>query len=195
VGACVATQGLSAVRWGGFRDGHIDGVLGVLVGLAISPLLDAGIGCLVCKAAWRMLRRARRRVAVAARAGEWGTAAALAFSHGANDAQKTMGVITLLLVATGHLHVPGAAVGQAHGGGVADGRYVAGWVADRQDGGSRHLPVASPGWARQPRRLSNSDLRCGGGRCAGEHHTRGVSQRGWRRCRTARASRAMGGSR
>jgi PiT family inorganic phosphate transporter len=29
--------------------------------------------------------------------------AALAFSHGANDAQKTMGVITLLLVATGNL--------------------------------------------------------------------------------------------
>ena len=105
VGACVATQGLSAVRWGGFGDGHVDGVLGVLVGLAISPLLGAGIGWLVGKAAWRMLRRARRRVAGAARAGEWGTAAALAFSHGANDAQKTMGVITLLLVATGHLAI------------------------------------------------------------------------------------------
>lgn len=32
------------------------------------------------------------------------TASALAFSHGANDAQKTMGVIALLLVATGHLN-------------------------------------------------------------------------------------------
>lgn len=31
------------------------------------------------------------------------TASALAFSHGANDAQKTMGVVALLLLTTGHL--------------------------------------------------------------------------------------------
>ena len=37
------------------------------------------------------------------RRGEWLTASALAFSHGANDAQKTMGVVALLLFATGHL--------------------------------------------------------------------------------------------
>jgi PiT family inorganic phosphate transporter len=48
-------------------------------------------------------RSARRRVDGPIRRSEWGTAAALAFSHGANDAQKTMGVFTLMLVATGHL--------------------------------------------------------------------------------------------
>jgi inorganic phosphate transporter, PiT family len=30
--------------------------------------------------------------------------AALSLSHGANDAQKSMGVIAAMLVATGHLH-------------------------------------------------------------------------------------------
>jgi PiT family inorganic phosphate transporter len=55
------------------------------------------------KAAVRSLRRARRRVNKSLRRGEWGTAAALSFSHGANDAEKAMGVITLLLVASGHL--------------------------------------------------------------------------------------------
>lgn len=105
VGASAATSGFSAVRWGGFHGGHVQGVLGVLVGLAISPLLGAGIGWALASAAWRVLRRARRRVETAVRRSEWGTAGALAFSHGANDAQKTMGVITLLLVATGHLAV------------------------------------------------------------------------------------------
>jgi PiT family inorganic phosphate transporter len=33
--------------------------------------------------------------------GEWVTSSALAFAHGTNDAQKTMGLITVALVATG----------------------------------------------------------------------------------------------
>ena len=35
--------------------------------------------------------------------GEWVTSSALAFAHGTNDAQKTMGLITLALVATGSI--------------------------------------------------------------------------------------------
>ncbi len=35
--------------------------------------------------------------------GQWATCAALAFAHGTNDAQKTMGLITLALVAAGSL--------------------------------------------------------------------------------------------
>ncbi len=49
------------------------------------------------------LNRARREVAEPIRRSEWGTAAALAFSYGTNDAQKMTGVITLLLVAHGEL--------------------------------------------------------------------------------------------
>ena len=104
VGACAATAGLSAVRWGGWEDGHVNGLLGVLTGLALSPLLGVLVGSAVVVGARRSLRRATRRVTAAVRHGEYGTAAALAFSHGANDAQKTMGIITLLLLSAGHLH-------------------------------------------------------------------------------------------
>lgn len=103
VGAAIAAGGLVGVRWGGFEHGRPDGVLGVLAGLAISPVLGVAVGFLGILLAHRLLRRARRRVTRVVRRAEWFTAAALAFSHGANDAQKTMGIVTLLLVATGHL--------------------------------------------------------------------------------------------
>ncbi|WIY00440.1 inorganic phosphate transporter [Amycolatopsis mongoliensis] len=103
VGACFVSTGLAGIRWGGVDGFHVAGVLGVLVGLALSPVLGAGLGAAADRLARRALRRARRRADVALRRAEWVSAGALAFSHGANDAQKSMGVITLLLVATGHL--------------------------------------------------------------------------------------------
>jgi PiT family inorganic phosphate transporter len=103
IGACAAVAGPSAVVWGGVSHGRPSGVLGVLVGLAISPLAGAAAGALGELLARRLTRRARRGLATGVRRAEWATAAALALSHGANDAQKTMGLITLMLVATGHL--------------------------------------------------------------------------------------------
>jgi inorganic phosphate transporter, PiT family len=55
----------------------------------------------------------------------------LALSHGTNDAQKTMGVITLALVASGHIakshvHVPTWVVASAATA-IALGTYVGGW--------------------------------------------------------------------
>jgi len=103
VGAGVVSGGLDAINWGGLDGIRPVGVFGVLIALAVSPLLGF-IGAFVAdRLAVRALRRARRRVNDTIRRSEWGTAAALAFSHGANDAQKTMGVITLLLLATGHI--------------------------------------------------------------------------------------------
>ncbi len=103
VGAAVLHAGWHAVRWGGLDGVRPVGVLGVLVSLAISPLLGFTAAFVAARATRRALRRARREIGQALRRSEWATAAALAFSHGANDAQKTMGVITLLLVADGHL--------------------------------------------------------------------------------------------
>ena len=103
VGAGVLAGGLDAINWGGLDGIRPVGVFGVLIALAVSPVLGFTGAFVFDKLAVRSLRRARRRVNTSIRHGEWGTAAALAFSHGANDAQKTMGVITLLLVATGHL--------------------------------------------------------------------------------------------
>ena len=71
--------------------------------MAVSPVIGFGIALVGIRLARRGLRRARRNVVGVVRRGEWASAAALAFSHGANDAQKTMGVITALLVAEGRL--------------------------------------------------------------------------------------------
>ena len=103
VGAAIVAGGMGGVRWGGISENGPTGVLGVLAGLAISPVLGVAVGFGGIYVGRRLLRRARREVNGVIRKAEWLTAAALAFSHGANDAQKTMGVVTLLLVAEGHL--------------------------------------------------------------------------------------------
>ncbi|WP_459984215.1 inorganic phosphate transporter [Nocardioides sp. AN3] len=103
VGAGIAVGGLDAVHWGGFDGWRPVGVVGVLSALAISPLLGAFAGWSGELLARRSLRRARRGVTRTILRGEWLTCAALSFAHGTNDAQKTMGVITLALVAGGSL--------------------------------------------------------------------------------------------
>jgi len=101
VGAGVVVGGVDAVQWGGFDGWRPIGVVGVLVALAVSPLLGGLAGWMGELAARGSLRRARRGVTTSILRGEWVTSSALAFAHGTNDAQKTMGLITLALVATG----------------------------------------------------------------------------------------------
>jgi PiT family inorganic phosphate transporter len=103
VGASLVATGRHGVNWGGLSGLHPHGVLGVLVGLAISPLLGGLAGAAAVAVLIRALARARAGVAGWVRRAEWVSSGALAFSHGANDAQKTMGVLTLVLLATGHL--------------------------------------------------------------------------------------------
>ena len=103
VGAGLVEGGWGTIRWGGMAGIRPVGVIGVLVALAVSPVLGFGAGYVLQRGARRLFRRARRGAVVVIRRAEWVTASALALSHGANDAQKSMGVITLLLVAGGHL--------------------------------------------------------------------------------------------
>lgn len=103
VGASVARGGWHAVRWSGVDGVRPVGVVGVLATLALAPLVAFGVAWLVSRAARRSLRRGRRTIERPIKRGEWVMAAAVALSHGANDAQKTMGMITLLLVADGRL--------------------------------------------------------------------------------------------
>jgi PiT family inorganic phosphate transporter len=103
VGAALAADGTSAVNWGGMNGLRPEGVLGVLIVLAISPVIGFALGALATRAAAPVLRRATRRVEGPIRGGEWAMSAALSFSHGTNDAQKSMGVIAALLLATGHI--------------------------------------------------------------------------------------------
>ena len=94
--------GLESVQWGGFHGWHPTGVIGVLVALLISPPLGFAFAFVLL----RLLRLASRRWTTRwtdpVRGGGWIAAAGLSFSHGGNDAQKAMGVIAALLLASGH---------------------------------------------------------------------------------------------
>ena len=102
--------GTLAAVWIGGQTGGLDinGIVTkVLFPLVASPLLGIGIGFVLMVGIFTIFRRARprlmndgfRRLQVV-------SAGFMAFSHGSNDAQKTMGVITLALVSAGLLASP-----------------------------------------------------------------------------------------
>jgi len=103
VGAALVEGGLSAVQWGGLDGWHPVGVFGALIALAISPPLGALGGLVVIRAIRRLMRRASRLWRGPVRGGEWLMSATLAFSHGANDAQKSVGIVAALLLADGQI--------------------------------------------------------------------------------------------
>lgn len=103
VGAALAVGGTSAVNWGGLDGWKPVGVLGVLLALAVSPVIGLVFGLIASRTGALALRRATRLVDSPIRRAEWAMSAGLSFSHGANDAQKGMGVIAALLLATGHI--------------------------------------------------------------------------------------------
>ena len=105
VGGLVGAEGgTQAVNWGGFHDGRPSGVLGSIVALAISPPLGALAALVLIRVLRRSSRRMTRQWRGQERAGQWATAAALAFGHGANDAQKSVGVVAALLLADGKIN-------------------------------------------------------------------------------------------
>lgn len=103
VGAGLVEGGLDAINWGGMDGWHPVGVFGTLIALAISPVLGGLGALLVIRALRRMARRATRRWHGPVGGAQWVTSAGLAFSHGANDAQKSVGVIAALLLADGRI--------------------------------------------------------------------------------------------
>jgi PiT family inorganic phosphate transporter len=102
VGAALVVGGADAIRWSGTDGWRPAGVAGILVALAVSPVLGAVAAAGAIRLARRAARRATRRWHAVAGGGEWVASAALALSHGANDAQKAVGVIVALLIAGGH---------------------------------------------------------------------------------------------
>lgn len=95
-GAAVAKAGFGVLIGDGLRKIGIFIVLSPLVGLAIGLLLTLAIF-------WAFHRyRSIERLNRGFRTGQLASAAAFSLGHGANDAQKTMGVILALLIASGH---------------------------------------------------------------------------------------------
>jgi PiT family inorganic phosphate transporter len=99
VGAALLDSGPDALAWGPVTNGHLGGVFGVLAGLLLAVALL--VAFLVERLAIRVLRRATRRVVHPIHRLQLVTSASLALSLGANDAQKTVGVMALLLLDAG----------------------------------------------------------------------------------------------
>ncbi|HEX7949187.1 MAG TPA: inorganic phosphate transporter [Candidatus Limnocylindrales bacterium] len=81
----------------------LDGIVGkVLVPMVVSPVLGfIGAFSLMLAIYWVFRRTPRRPLSRAFRRIQVLSAAFMAFSHGSNDAQKTMGIITLALFTAG----------------------------------------------------------------------------------------------
>lgn len=129
VGAALAASGLDAVDWGGLDGWRPVGVFGILIALAVSPVIGLGFGFGAIRLTRRLLRRATGRIRGPVDWAQWGMSSALSFSHGANDAQKAMGVIGALLVADGRLETFGVPLWAmlACGAALALGTSMGGW--------------------------------------------------------------------
>jgi PiT family inorganic phosphate transporter len=125
VGSVVAASGWSAVNGGG------------IVGNLIVPAIIAPIVAFVAAGGsimlvYRIVGRLRPGpVSRGFRLGELASGGLLALSHGTNDAQKTMGVITLALIANGNIssvgfHVPDWVV-VASASAISLGTFTGGW--------------------------------------------------------------------
>ncbi|MBM4335289.1 MAG: inorganic phosphate transporter [Deltaproteobacteria bacterium] len=94
-GAVIATTGSDAVKW----DGIIEKVL---VPTVIAPVVGFTVGiALMVLLLWAFGRAHPGLISRRFRIAQLISASFMAFSHGSNDAQKTMGVITLALFAGG----------------------------------------------------------------------------------------------
>jgi len=105
-GAVVAAVGSEYVIWGWpplMHDGKLLGVMKVLVSLFLSPLLGFWCGFLVFRIARKLMAGSKPSANSTLRKLQFVSAATLAFSHGANDAQKSMGMLTLVLLLGGFI--------------------------------------------------------------------------------------------
>jgi PiT family inorganic phosphate transporter len=103
IGSGVAHAGVSSIKWAGLNK--------TLIAIVLSPTLGMILAMLIMLASsWALRSVSMRQAERSFRALHLFSSGAYSLSHGLNDAQKTMGIITVLLYSTGHLtgafHVP-----------------------------------------------------------------------------------------
>jgi PiT family inorganic phosphate transporter len=97
MGSAIAASGPDVVNWDGIWEKVVKpGVLSPVIGFAIAFALMIAI-------IWVIRRRSPARVNRVFRRGQIFSGSFVAFTHGTNDAQKTMGIIALALIVSGHL--------------------------------------------------------------------------------------------
>ena len=118
----------AAIIGAGF--GAIDGgvlVSKILIPAVLAPVTAMAISFLATKIAYALVRKGQRN---GFKRGQIFTSSLVSLAHGTNDAQKTMGVITLTLIAAGFLDVdahPPFWVIAACAVAIAAGTYAGGW--------------------------------------------------------------------
>src|SRR3954447_2636187 len=148
VGAVFVAEGSDAVF---FQEGIIGKVM---VPAIVAPVLAFVVGGLAIVALYRIVGRLRPGpVTGGFRAGQVLSGGLLALAHGTNDAQKTMGVITLALVANGTIaqsdfHVPDWVV-ISSATAISLGTYVGGWRIIKTMGSRIHKMGSAQGFAAQ----------------------------------------------
>lgn len=129
VGAVIVEAGVNAIK--------VSGLYKVLIALIASPIIGFAFGFLITRLIYFLVQNATPRINEFFKNAQFFTALALASSHGANDSQKTMGIIALSLVVGGALpvfRVP-AWVIAASAAGIAIGASFGGWRLIRTLGG------------------------------------------------------------
>ena len=97
IGSAIAAGGVDMVQWGGIKDK-------VLIPSLVAPFLGVAIAfTLILVITWFIARQSPEKVNRGFRRAQLVSGGFVAFTHGTNDAQKTMGIIALALVASGHL--------------------------------------------------------------------------------------------
>ena len=147
VGATFVAAGVDAILG--------DGILGkVLIPAIVAPVVAFLVGAIAIVICYRIVGRQRPGpVTNGFRGGQIVSGGLLALAHGTNDAQKTMGVIVLALIASGHLsgsnfEVPFWVVASAATA-IALGTYTGGWRIIRTMGTRIHKMDAAQGFSAQ----------------------------------------------
>jgi PiT family inorganic phosphate transporter len=105
-GPVIVAAGPEHVVWGFnefFTTGHMSGVFKVLAALILSPIIGFWIGFIIHRLMSAALRGAKPIANKYLRLTQYFTSAGMAFAHGTNDAQKSMGIITMLLLMGGFI--------------------------------------------------------------------------------------------
>lgn len=129
IGAVAIGAGIGAIK--------LEGMEKVLIALLASPIIGFLLGFLITRIIFFLARTATPKINTFFKRSQIITALALAFSHGTNDAQKTMGVITLGLVIGGYLtdfQVPIWVIALSAGA-IALGTAFGGWRLIKTLGG------------------------------------------------------------
>jgi len=103
IGAVVVSSGGDSIVWGWSEligENHeITGIVKVIAALFLSPLIGFLVAFLLEKTSKLLLRNARVTINHRINQLQWIIVAGLSYSHGSNDTQKIIGIITLALAA------------------------------------------------------------------------------------------------